>query len=244
MDEEPRVLPGQDTLVANWEALAVRSRHARVETTASWVIAVFPEWEPLNNAIALGAPERASFGDALAALHSTYADRGVAPGAMWIPAATTSFDDADRVKVEGLVRDTTTLVMHTALDSRFALDDDVHPTSVACAALAGDAPVPEHDLDAEDGVPGLRAWVLVQDGLAVAGLWSMVHGSDCGIYGVGTVPARRRQGIARALVGHALADATRRGARTATLQSTPMGQPLYEALGFVAAGRYEEWVWP
>ena len=32
------------------------------------------------------------------------------------------------------------------------------------------------------------------------------------------------------------------GARTASLQSTPMGQHLYEVLGFEAAGRYEEWV--
>ena len=31
------------------------------------------------------------------------------------------------------------------------------------------------------------------------------------------------------------------GARTATLQSTRMGQPLYESLGFQPAGRYEEW---
>jgi hypothetical protein len=43
-------------------------------------------------------------------------------------------------------------------------------------------------------------------------------------------------------VEHVLADAYRCSARTATLQSTPMGQPLYESLGFQAVGRYEEWV--
>jgi len=41
---------------------------------------------------------------------------------------------------------------------------------------------------------------------------------------------------------HVLADAQRRGARTATLQSTRMGLPLYESLGFEPVGRYEEWV--
>jgi hypothetical protein len=39
-----------------------------------------------------------------------------------------------------------------------------------------------------------------------------------------------------------LADAWHKGARTASLQSTRMGQPLYESLGFTAVGRYEEWI--
>ena len=37
-------------------------------------------------------------------------------------------------------------------------------------------------------------------------------------------------------------DAQRRGARTATLQSTRMGQTMYVSLGFAPVGRYEEWV--
>ena len=40
-----------------------------------------------------------------------------------------------------------------------------------------------------------------------------------------------------------LADARSQGAASASLQSTRMGQPLYETLGFAAAGRYEEWIW-
>jgi predicted acetyltransferase len=76
----------------------------------------------------------------------------------------------------------------------------------------------------------------------VAATWSFVEGADCGLYTVGTVPAMRRRGFARALVEHVLADAQRAGARTATLQSTRMGQPLYESLGFEPVGRYEEWI--
>ena len=68
--------------------------------------------------------------------------------------------------------------------------------------------------------------------LAVAGAWSFLHGSDCGIYAVGTMPGWRRRGLSRALMVHVLGDAQRRAARTATLQSTRMGQPLYESLGF------------
>ena len=44
----------------------------------------------------------------------------------------------------------------------------------------------------------------------------------------------RGKGIGRALMEHALAFADRQGVRTVRLDATPMGQPLYEKLGFVA----------
>jgi len=83
---------------------------------------------------------------------------------------------------------------------------------------------------------------MVRDGLAVAGAWSLIEDTDCGIYAVATVPEWRRRGVARALMQGVLGDAYRRGARTATLQSTPMGVPLYTSMGFTPVGRYEEWV--
>jgi predicted acetyltransferase len=79
-------------------------------------------------------------------------------------------------------------------------------------------------------------------GVAVAGAWSFLLGTDCGVYTVGTVAKWRRRGFARALTAHVLAEAHRLGARTATLQSTRMGQQLYASLGFEPVGRYEEWV--
>jgi GNAT superfamily N-acetyltransferase len=84
---------------------------------------------------------------------------------------------------------------------------------------------------------------MVHDHRAVAGAWSFLHDGDCGIYAVGTSPGWRRLGFARALVEHVMADARHRGARTASLQSTEMGRPLYESLHFEPAGRYEEWLW-
>lgn len=41
---------------------------------------------------------------------------------------------------------------------------------------------------------------------------------------------------------HLMAESLAGGARTVTLQSTRMGHGLYRPLGFVAVGRYEEWV--
>jgi hypothetical protein len=48
--------------------------------------------------------------------------------------------------------------------------------------------------------------------------------------------------MAASLIQHVLAHAYRRGARTASLQSTSMGEGLYRSLQFTAVGRYEEWV--
>jgi GNAT superfamily N-acetyltransferase len=91
-------------------------------------------------------------------------------------------------------------------------------------------------------VPNLDGWVYVHEGTAVAGAWSYLNGADCGLYAIGTVPDFRRRGMAAALIQHMLAHASRRGARTASLQSTRMGESLYRSLQFTAVGRYEEWV--
>ncbi len=116
------------------------------------------------------------------------------------------------------------------------------PASIDAAVLAGDEPVPITDLGERNPDQGLAGWVMLDGDVAVAGAYRFLHGSDCGIYAVGTAPAWRRRGLARHLVAHVLADAARRGARTATLQSTPMAQGVYASLGFEPVGRYEEWV--
>jgi ribosomal protein S18 acetylase RimI-like enzyme len=129
--------------------------------------------------------------------------------------------------------------MATDLRPGLGWNEGVVRTSIAAATrAAGD----ETELDNPDDVPDLSGWVMLQDGMAVAGAWSILHDGDCGIYTVGTLPQWRRRGLATALTQHILTDAYQRGARTATLQSTRMGQPLYETLGFEAVGRYEEWM--
>lgn len=232
-------LPGQETLVASWRALAQTSAGARVVVSPVAVAAVFPSWLPLNNVIVLdGAPETVA-----ARTASTYVDAGVASWALWISSRATTLDGPDVLhQVDGLARDTTTLVMRADVHPGLRPHDGVVETSIETAAHAGDEPVPATQVGDPDAVPGLGGWVMVHEGLAVAGAWSMRHGDDCGIYAVGTVPGWRRRGLAAALVEHVLADARRDGARTATVQSTPMGVPLYLSLGFEPVGRYEEWV--
>lgn len=235
-------LPGQETLIACWTALAQLSRGARVLGSPGSVAAVFPAWAPLNNAIVADATARGATAVATE-MTALYAGAGVDEWALWIPSSATEFDAPDELREVGsLTRDTTTLVMQASIPLGCRPHGRVVRTSIATLLrVSVDHPVDAGDLDAPDDVPGLAAWVMVVDELAVGTAWTFVHGTDCGIYAVETLPPWRRRGLARALLEHVLADARRRGARTATLQSTRMGQSLYESFGFEPAGRYEEW---
>ena len=235
-------LPGQETLLAGWGALTQLSPCARLTHTSTSVAAVFPAWVPLNNAIMLTARAGAAAA-ASSDLAARYAHAGVDVWALWLPSRTTDLDAPDDVHAVGVLkRDTTTLVMEASLARAFRPHRGVVRTSIATATRATDAPVPTAELGEPERLPGLDGWVLVRDGTAVAGAWSFLHEQDCGIYTVGTTAAWRRRGLARALVTHVLGDAVRRGARTATLQSTRMAQNLYATLGFTPVGRYEEWI--
>jgi GNAT superfamily N-acetyltransferase len=223
--------------------LAQLSPGAEIVESALTVAAVFPSWAPLNNAILLGE-EDDDAATAAVTMTSLYAAAGISQWALWVPSSADDLSAPDRMpEVGALTRDTTTLVMHADIPGGLRPHEGVVETSIATLELVDcDPPVPASRLGAPDGVPGLSAWVMVRDGVAVATTWSFLHRDDCGIYAVETLPAYRRRGVARALVEHVLHSASRRGARTTSLQSTEMGRPLYERIGFRSAGRYEEWV--
>ncbi len=242
MSSKNTALAGQETLLACWSALARMSPGATLIRSAATAAAVFPAWAPLNNAIMLSADDGAAAA-AVSQLTSVYTDAGVGAWALWLPSRATDLDTPDEMRAVGaLKRDTTTLVMQATTLRGLRLHEGVVRTSIAAATRATEEPVPAVDLGEPERTPGLAAWAMVQDDVAVAGAWSFRHGRDCGIYTVGTSPGWRRRGLARSLVAHALADAARQGARTATLQSTRVAQHLYESLGFEPAGRYEEWL--
>jgi GNAT superfamily N-acetyltransferase len=240
-------LPGQQTLLASWAALAELSPGARLARGGPAPAAVFPSWAPLNNAIVADPSDvtdpaaRATLAEDVA---RSYAAAGIDGWALWLASSTADLDAPDEVPDFGeLKRDATTLVMTLALTHPFRpRQGGAFRTSIGTATRASDEPVPVGELEEPADIRGLSGWVLVRDDVAVAGAWSMQLGRDCGIYAVGTVPEWRRRGLARTLMMHVLADAQARGARTASLQSTPMGESLYRALGFRPVGRYEEWI--
>lgn len=58
-----------------------------------------------------------------------------------------------------------------------------------------------------------------------------------GLFAVGTVPAARGRGLGAALTLVPMRDARRRGYHHGVLFASPMGQPIYERLGFRDTGR-------
>ena len=82
-----RVLPGQETLLASWNALTRVSPGARLIRSPTSVAAVFSEWLPLNNAIGLAARNGATATAAASQLTGIYGDAGVGTWALWVPRA-------------------------------------------------------------------------------------------------------------------------------------------------------------
>ncbi len=85
-------------------------------------------------------------------------------------------------------------------------------------------------------------FVALRDGEAVGTTTTCVFGKVAWVALVLVDERFRRQGIARALMEHALEYLDGRGVETARLDATPLGQPLYERLGFTVQyrlARYE-----
>lgn len=78
----------------------------------------------------------------------------------------------------------------------------------------------------------LHDWIAFLDGVPVASAALFVAGGVAGIYNVATVPEARGRGIGRAVTAAALAEAVRRGERTAVLGASELGYPVYRRLGF------------
>nr|BBH88930.1 hypothetical protein KTC_36810 [Thermosporothrix sp. COM3] len=71
-----------------------------------------------------------------------------------------------------------------------------------------------------------------QHGEPVAITSLLLHAGLAGIFGVATLPEARRQGIATAMVRHALHEAHRFGYQHAVLSPTSMSEKIYRRLGF------------
>jgi ribosomal protein S18 acetylase RimI-like enzyme len=90
-------------------------------------------------------------------------------------------------------------------------------------------------------LPQLGALVRREGRIVACGL-AKIEEDHVGLFAVHTEPSLRGRGMGRAVVGALLADARRRGARTAYLQVTAQNDPaitLYRRFGFVDA--YDYW---
>ncbi len=79
--------------------------------------------------------------------------------------------------------------------------------------------ITRHYLAYAEGEPASCATILISNGIA-------------GVWNVGTLRPYRRRGLASALLHHALSEAAADGYIASTLIASPMGRPLYEAMGY------------
>jgi GNAT superfamily N-acetyltransferase len=236
---------GTETVLASWEAYARGSRGASVVRLPGVAAAVFPtepERSVYNNAVLAHGLRRVDRTGALDGMEHAYAAAAVPRFAAWVHES----DEPMRADLEarGYRIDTTTRAMGMAVD-------DVR------------VPRPDLDLAPPDWPAYLR--LLVRDGAAprllegvdpnafhpliarlsgedVAAGLAFDHGDDCGIYNVGTLPHARRRGLGTAVTALLVHEAAERGCRTASLQSTAMGEGIYAAVGFRDLGRILEYV--
>jgi GNAT superfamily N-acetyltransferase len=88
--------------------------------------------------------------------------------------------------------------------------------------------------------PWADTYLVELDGLAVATGVGIRTGDQVGVYHIATVPEFRSCGFGRLVTERVLADGFAAGATAAYLQSSAMGRPLYESIGFRAV---ETWTY-
>jgi GNAT superfamily N-acetyltransferase len=86
-------------------------------------------------------------------------------------------------------------------------------------------------------------WITT-DGEDVSTGLGFVHDGWCGVFNVATPEEHRGRGYGSAVTAHTVEAARASGARGAYLQSSSMGLPVYEKLGFVTVESWRQWMLP
>ncbi|MFI5027464.1 MAG: GNAT family N-acetyltransferase [Solirubrobacterales bacterium] len=85
---------------------------------------------------------------------------------------------------------------------------------------------------------GVAAFLAYLDGKPVSIAMTIVSHRVAGVYWVGSLERARGRGLGRAVTAAATNAGFDLGAELASLQASPMGRPVYEAMGYVTAFDY------
>jgi ribosomal protein S18 acetylase RimI-like enzyme len=216
----------------------------RKEGLVASIVPSAPDSPALNAAVAL---EPAAAPDALAELEVTYGDAGVRRWAVWIDGR--AKDVTAQLRTQGLVIASASPGMGAVIDELGIDLSTANARPNAGLRTVGrvndlaygnvDARLERTLTTLQEGV--LRGYRADMNGAPGAVALALHHGEDCGISFVATVPQVRRHGLATQVMRSALADASRHGLTTITLQATELGERLYQQLGLRRLGPMELW---
>jgi GNAT superfamily N-acetyltransferase len=219
-------------------------RGAAVIRSAGVAAAVFPDGPErafLSNALVERDLTVSGRARALAVMEAAYASAGITRFAAWV-------HEGDQAMREDLqARD------YALAESTRAMGMDLSDLRVPRPAITLAASRWSEYLRILGVPPGFarradrdlfHVLIAAPDGVGVAAAMAFDCGDDCGIYNVATLEHARRRGLGTALTALLAHDAIARGCRTASLQSTPMAEGIYAALGFRDLGRILEYVPP
>lgn len=93
-------------------------------------------------------------------------------------------------------------------------------------------------------VHGWRCYIGWVAGEPVATAMRLNHEGVTGIYCISTIEAARRRGYGRAITEHAVRDGLAEGGTVSFLQASPMGLPVYSAMGYRRVFEHVSWTAP
>lgn len=248
MDREElrrRAIDGIEAEIELFGACSKRSSVVRMPGVLASVSPETPDRSIFNSVLASGPEPLAA---AYERLDATYRDAGVRAWTVWVP-------DDDRATGE-LLADRGHALDGAARAMALELGElRPRPLPDGYVATAGDVATIGPINDRAYGIEG-AGWAAMMDagagvaadvavalaaGEAVAGAAVLDRGDDACVTAVATVPEHRGRGIAGALVSRLITAAGGRGIRTASLQASSAGAPVYGRLGFVDVGCIELW---
>jgi GNAT superfamily N-acetyltransferase len=116
-----------------------------------------------------------------------------------------------------------------------------YPTLARLNEIAWGYPAGDFGVVATSEIAGFRHYFGRLDGEDVCCLGIETHGTDAVVEWVAAVPEARGRGISGRVLAHALQDAAAEGLETTSLQSSPLGYPVYSRLGYRDYGTVNMW---
>ena len=93
-------------------------------------------------------------------------------------------------------------------------------------------------------IENVRIYGWFVDGKIVGTMMAVENGDIRGLHEGTVQPEFRRRGIITALILQGAKDFLPKGIRTASMQGSAMGTPIYESLGFTRTGTIDTWIHP